>query len=221
MPPCGLRRADGRALRRISAFNKTDALDPASDLPNAAKFLLYQDPLTGLYDLDVEGLGFAEQYACLEREFSGYEQRGDRWSLLYRFYALLARVLKNKAELGLRAYRACQAGDLGALGALAAQARQAADDCGPCWNAGASSGCGTASPSASRCWRCGWPACAPGCTPRPTGCRVAAPAPAAWRSWKSPPACAAHRGHAKAPRRLFLARDHKRLQSILSGYGKG
>lgn len=128
--------ADGRALRRISAFNKTDALDPASDLPNAAKFLLYQDPLTGLYDLDVEGLGFAEQYACLEREFSGYEQRGDRWSLLYRFYALLARVLKNKAELGLRAYRACQAGDLSALGALAAQARQAADDCGPlleCW----------------------------------------------------------------------------------------
>lgn len=49
--------ADGRALARISAFNKTPLLDAESDLPNAAKFLLYQDPLLGLYDLDIEGLG--------------------------------------------------------------------------------------------------------------------------------------------------------------------
>lgn len=48
--------ADGRALARISAFNKTPLLDAESDLPNAAKFLLYQDPLLGLYDLDIEGL---------------------------------------------------------------------------------------------------------------------------------------------------------------------
>ncbi|MFR9159403.1 MAG: hypothetical protein ACLVJ8_02805 [Ruthenibacterium lactatiformans] len=92
--------ADGWALARISAFNKTPLLDAESDLPNAAKFLLYQDPLLGLYDLDIEGLGFAQHYASLEAEFAAYAGRAAS-GLLYRFYELLARVLKNKAELGL------------------------------------------------------------------------------------------------------------------------
>ena len=128
--------ADGRALARISAFNKTPLLDAESDLPNAAKFLLYQDPLLGLYDLDIEGLGFAQHYASLEAEFAAYAQEGGQWTLLYRFYELLARVLKNKAELGLELYRAYQKQDRARLAALAGQARQAAEDCGAlrtCW----------------------------------------------------------------------------------------
>ncbi len=60
----------------------------------------------GLYDLDIEGLGFAQHYASLETEFAAYAQEGGQWTLLYRFYELLARVLKNKAELGLGLYRA-------------------------------------------------------------------------------------------------------------------
>ena len=128
--------ADGRALARISAFNKTPLLDAESDLPNAAKFLLYQDPLLGLYDLDIEGLGFARHYASLEAEFAAYAQEGGQWTLLYRFFELLARVLKNKAELGLGLYRAYQKQARARLAALAGQARQAAEDCGAlrtCW----------------------------------------------------------------------------------------
>ena len=122
--------ADGRALQRISAFNKTDLLDEASDLPNAAKFLLYQDPLTGIFDADAEGMGFARTYAALEEEFGAYARRGDRWQGLYRFYELLARVLKNKAELGAGLCRAYADGDKARLRALSAQARQAAADTG-------------------------------------------------------------------------------------------
>lgn len=121
--------ADGEALCEISKFNKTPLLDAGSDLPNGAKFLLYQDPLTGIYDLDVEGLGFAQQYELLEKQFANYRQRADQWQVLYRFYELLARVLRQKAELGLGFYRSYQAGDNIRLGALADQAIQAGKDC--------------------------------------------------------------------------------------------
>lgn len=122
--------ADGKALRRISDFNKTPHLSKESDLPNGAKFLLYQDPLAGLFDADIEGLGFANQYAILEEAFEGYASRQDEWEDLYRFYALLAQVLKHKSELGIRLYRAYQNGDTAGLLEQVVHAQRAADSCG-------------------------------------------------------------------------------------------
>lgn len=121
--------ADAEALSRISAFNKTPLLSADSDLPNGAKFLLYQDPLCGIYDADAEGMGFASQYADLEKAFGQYALRSDQWQTLYQFYALLARVLKNKAELGCRLQRAYRAKDREALLSLSTQAKTAAKDC--------------------------------------------------------------------------------------------
>ena len=120
---------NAQALCRIAAFNKTPRLSPESDLPNGAKFLLYQDPMVGLYDLDIEGLGFAENYEQLEKEFAEYAQNVGEYQLLYRFYEHLAAVLKHKAELGLRLYRAYHANDKHTLRTLAQQARQAAQAC--------------------------------------------------------------------------------------------
>lgn len=121
--------ADGEALRAISGFNKTEKLAPESDLPNGAKFLLYQDPLTGIFDLDVENMGFARQYEMLEKKFSQYTQRHDQWEDLYRFYMLLAQLLKNKSELGIRLYRAYEQGDRDELIKQAQKARDGADTC--------------------------------------------------------------------------------------------
>lgn len=122
--------ADGKALRQISDFNKTPHLSKESDLPNGAKFLLYQDPLAGLFDADIEGLGFADQYAVLEEAFEGYASRQDEWADLYRFYALLAQVLRHKSELGIRLYRAYQNRDTAGLLEQVVHARRAADSCG-------------------------------------------------------------------------------------------
>lgn len=122
--------ADGKALYRINAFNKTELLDKKSDLPNGAKFLLYQDPLSGIFDLDVEGLGFAKQYESLEEEFTQYVSHNDNFQDLYQFYVLLARVLKNKSELGILLYRAYEAKQKQKLEQLANQARKAASNCG-------------------------------------------------------------------------------------------
>lgn len=121
--------ADGDALCHISDFNKTPLLAPESDLPNGAKFLLYQDPLTGIFDWDIDGMGFAQQYGKLEELFRTYAERKDTWESLYRFYMLLARVLKNKAELGISLYHAYNEKNLQELEKLALQAKQAADDC--------------------------------------------------------------------------------------------
>lgn len=123
------------ALERIAAFNKTERLDAESDLPNAAKFLLYQDPLLGLYDLDIENLGFAAQYEKLEQEFNGYAKTEPEYRNLYRFYAALAGVLKEKAELGIRLYRAYENKDMQTLAELSQQALRAADACLPLKNA--------------------------------------------------------------------------------------
>ena len=122
--------ADGRALRRISELNKTPHLSKESDLPNGAKFLLYQDPLAGLFDADIEGLGFANQYAILEEAFEGYASRQDEWEDLYRFYVLLAQVLRHKSELGIRLYRAYQNRDTAELLEQVVHAQRAADSCG-------------------------------------------------------------------------------------------
>lgn len=121
--------ADAEALWQISAFHKTPLLSADSDLPNGAKFLLYQDPLCGIYDADVKGMGFAAQYAALEKTFGQYALRRDQWQTLYQFYALLARVLKNKAELGCSLQDAYRAKDHDKLLLLAMQARTASSDC--------------------------------------------------------------------------------------------
>lgn len=121
--------ADAAALHLLSSFYKTDLLAPESDLPNGAKFLLYQDPLLGIFDSDIEGMGFAAQYSTLEQQFSDYAKRNDTWKNLYLFYELLAKVLKNKSELGISLFHAYNERAFDRLNALAAQAEEAASDC--------------------------------------------------------------------------------------------
>ncbi|MEG2499850.1 MAG: beta-N-acetylhexosaminidase [Oscillospiraceae bacterium] len=119
------------ALRRIAAFNKTDILDKKSDLPNGAKFLLYQDPMLGLYDVDIEGMGFAKQYKTLEKEFAQLAQTAQEYAALYNFYACLAGLLKDKAELGIGIYRAYQRDDKKELARFGKMALRAAKACKP------------------------------------------------------------------------------------------
>ena len=121
--------ADESALSLLSSFYKTDLLSPESDLPNGAKFLLYQDPLLGIFDLDIEGMGFATQYANLEQCFSDYSKRNDAWQNLYLFYALLAKVLKNKSELGISLFHAYNEKDFDRLNELGVQAEESSADC--------------------------------------------------------------------------------------------
>ncbi|MEG0693200.1 MAG: beta-N-acetylhexosaminidase, partial [Oscillospiraceae bacterium] len=101
-------KADANAFLDIAKFNKTPLLDSKSDIPNPAKFLLYQDPFIGLFDKDIEGLGFCEHYESLVEVFQKHKENNADFRLLFEFYEKLANALQYKSELGLKmmtAYR--------------------------------------------------------------------------------------------------------------------
>ncbi|MBO0958766.1 beta-N-acetylhexosaminidase [Neobacillus sp. MM2021_6] len=67
-----------------------------------SKVLLYQDILIGLYDENIRGLSLGEHYQKLVPELEKAKKHNPGWASLFGFYEQLARVLSEKAEIGLR-----------------------------------------------------------------------------------------------------------------------
>ena len=65
---------------------------------NMAKFLLYQDPLVQLFLKDMESFDLVPHYAALARKYSAYARQKDEYTLLMRFYAVLADILSVKCS---------------------------------------------------------------------------------------------------------------------------
>ncbi len=76
---------------------------------NASKFLMWQDPLTGLFDANIAGLPLAAHYERLAAHLRQAEQRNGAYNRVFGYLAAASEVLALKAEIGLaitRAYRA-------------------------------------------------------------------------------------------------------------------
>lgn len=86
---------------------------------NASKYLLWQDPLLGLFDYHCEGLPLQEHYAALAQTFSRAAKRGGCYHEMFLFYFHLADTLAIKAQIGLRLTRAYREKDRETLQALA------------------------------------------------------------------------------------------------------
>lgn len=111
---------DAAPLLGLSRFQRTAAVRPGVCEVNGAKFLLYQDPLLGLFDTDIPDWGFAAQYAALEAEYAkALRSASGPYCLLLEFYTALARALARKAELGVEIRRAYLAEDGARLRKLA------------------------------------------------------------------------------------------------------
>lgn len=86
---------------------------------NPAKFLLWQDPLLGLFDRQVQGLDLPGHYARLaeqlDRHCRAYPARAALFELPHRLCA----VLELKSDLGLRLKQAYDCDDRAALRAIA------------------------------------------------------------------------------------------------------
>lgn len=67
-----------------------------------AKVLLWQDPLIGLYDKNIEGLLLSEHYQATAEKLKKAKQRNAAFYTLFDFYEQLASVLAKKAELGVQ-----------------------------------------------------------------------------------------------------------------------
>ena len=88
---------------------------------NAAKFLLYQDPLVQLFAADTAGLAMSAHYTELEARYTRYADENPAFEPLFRFYSLLARVLAGKCAWHEQAAQAVRRKDL-ALAARLAEA---------------------------------------------------------------------------------------------------
>ena len=65
---------------------------------NAAKFLLYEDPLVPLFAADTAGMSFSGFYADLARRYENFSSDSPEFEALYRFYEQLALLLELKCR---------------------------------------------------------------------------------------------------------------------------
>ena len=90
--------------------------------PSAAtEFLLWQDPLCGLFDYDIDGLAVNAHFEALAEKLKPYAEaaKGTAWENFYEYYLRLANALALKSELGLNITKAYKADDKAALRVLA------------------------------------------------------------------------------------------------------
>ena len=110
------------AFLDLSLFNAVPGMRSGALRPvNAAKFLLYQDPLVQLYEADTAGLAMAAHYAALESRYQKYAKKTPAFTKLFSFYALLAAALRRKCAWHEQAGRAVRTGDRALAARLAAE----------------------------------------------------------------------------------------------------
>lgn len=87
-----------------------------------SKVLLWQDPLLGRYDKNIEGLDLNSHYKQLAGKLAPLSEKG-KYRELFAFYTQLAAVLSTRAEFGVKlkeAYNQQDRSELGKLMAVAA-----------------------------------------------------------------------------------------------------
>ena len=90
-------QADARAFWDLTLFNHMEGMRSGEFRPvNAAKMLLYQDPLIQLFTKDTQGFALSRHYAALAPRYEAYAAEGGAFAPLWQFYAMLADVLAKK-----------------------------------------------------------------------------------------------------------------------------
>nr|WP_314503112.1 beta-N-acetylhexosaminidase [uncultured Lachnoanaerobaculum sp.] len=84
---------------------------------NPSKYLLYQDPLTGIFDYHIKesGIDAKKYYSDLKIKIGECAARCDKYSKLFLYYEKLAEVLSGKADLGVRLKDLYEVQDLSAI----------------------------------------------------------------------------------------------------------
>ena len=78
---------------------------------NPTKYLLWQDPLLGLFECHIENIPVAEHYGSLANLYHEYNCKKPDWQHIFGVAEALAAVLALKADLGLRLLNYYKAGD--------------------------------------------------------------------------------------------------------------
>ncbi len=101
----------------INGLNAVPGVGESSGA-NPSRYLMWQDPLLGLFDKNVEGLPLEEHYTGLAEKLRSAAERSGSFRPVFDFYALACGVLALKAGLGSKMTSAYLARDRAALGTL-------------------------------------------------------------------------------------------------------
>lgn len=88
---------------------------------NPSKYLLYQDSMLGMFDYHIQNVDTQAYYTQLADELKNCKNTSPKYSDLFSYYHLLALVLSEKADLGLRMKAAYDTHDLSTLGNIASE----------------------------------------------------------------------------------------------------
>lgn len=91
-----------------------------------AKYLLYQDPMLGMYDRHIDPDTYPEHFAECAGKLAAIAQKGGNFAYLFRTLSALSHVLEYKCDLGIQLYWAYQSKDTKALGELPERIRETA-----------------------------------------------------------------------------------------------
>lgn len=88
---------------RMTLLDKLPGLQPEEGWKynNLSRCLMWQDPLLGLFDKNIAGLGLKEHYAGLAEKFRESAAENGEFGFLFRFFEQIASVLSAKSEIGI------------------------------------------------------------------------------------------------------------------------
>lgn len=118
----------------LADFMELDMVNLTPDNPSPgrvsvgpAKYLLYQDPMLGIYDKHVDGDTYPAHFAQCKERLSEIAGKGGAFAGIFKTLAALSYALEYKCDIGIRLYRAYQEGDLEELKELVLRLRETAD----------------------------------------------------------------------------------------------
>lgn len=98
----------GGNLKDFMALDAFDSLflngKANQEAQNPSKYLLYQDPLAGIFDQEVvmSGVDTGAYYEKLKEQMAACQENSSEYAALFAYYEKLAAVLADKADLGVR-----------------------------------------------------------------------------------------------------------------------
>lgn len=99
---CELFGTDAAAMILLDQFDNLSSDDKVNSRSgNPSKWALYQDPLLGLFDKQLEGKHLPDVYMKLYMQLIKAAEKHGTFSQLYDYYAKLAQFISIKAELGI------------------------------------------------------------------------------------------------------------------------
>ena len=112
--------ANADDFRAIGLIDEAPGVTPGNpDTVNPSRYLLWQNPLLGLFDHNMRGLPLNAHFAGMEERMAASRDRNGEYGPVFAFYAEVCSVLAVKSELGLQLTDAYLAGDRDAVRNLA------------------------------------------------------------------------------------------------------